>query len=176
LAAGLPHTSARSAGYETAYLQAVKRVHLAHGMLERDGRLLLVASRYPNHAEVLWNLPGGRQREGELLDETLRREFMEEVGLPIEVLGLRYVAESYDTVAGTHFTSVIFSVASEGAPVVSLDDVHVVACDFVPFSALRERLTVRVVRLPLLEHIKDPRKRYFGYAEADITIEFSDEP
>ncbi len=154
----------------------MKRVHLAHGMLEREGRLLLVASRYPNQAEALWNLPGGRQREGELLDETLRREFMEEVGLPIEIIGLRYVAESYDTVADTHFTSFVFSVASEGAPVANTDDAHIVACDFVPFSGLRERLTVRVVRAPLLEHVKDPRKRYFGYAEADITIEFNDEP
>jgi ADP-ribose pyrophosphatase YjhB (NUDIX family) len=145
-------------------------------MLEREGRLLLVASRYPNHTEVLWNLPGGRQREGELLEETLRREFAEEVGLTVEVLGLRYVAESYDTVADTHFTSFVFSVASEDAPLANPADVHVVACDWVPFSGLRERLTVRVVRAPLLEHVKDPRKRYFGYAEAGITIEFSDEP
>jgi hypothetical protein len=36
-------------------------VHLATALLEHEGRVLLVASRYPNQPEPLWNLPGGRQ-------------------------------------------------------------------------------------------------------------------
>lgn len=150
------------------------RVHLANGILERAGRLLLVASRYANHSEPLWNLPGGRQREGELLEQTVRREFIEETGLTVEVLGLRYLAESYDTVSSTHFTSFAFAVASSGTPAASGCDAHVVGCEWVPLDELHDRLTVRVVREPLLAHLLDPRKRYFGFAEAGITIEFFD--
>jgi ADP-ribose pyrophosphatase YjhB (NUDIX family) len=146
-------------------------------MLERDGRILLVASQYPNQPAPLWNLPGGRQREGELLEGTLRREFVEEVGLVTEVLELRYVAESYDAATSTHFTSFVFAVtapASDAARA-NVGDAHVVDCAWVRREDLHARLTVRVVREPLLEHLADPRARYFGYAKADITIEFRDE-
>ncbi|GAC1305410.1 MAG: hypothetical protein NVSMB21_07040 [Vulcanimicrobiaceae bacterium] len=78
-------------------------MHLVTGILERDGSLLLVASRYPNHREPLWNLPGGRQRPGELLGDALAREFVEETGLAIERAGLAYVCESYDRSARVHF-------------------------------------------------------------------------
>jgi 8-oxo-dGTP diphosphatase len=153
----------------------VTRVHLAHGILERDGRLLLVASRYRNQPEPLWNLPGGRQRPGELLEETVRREFIEEVGLLPQVLALRYVAESFDRDVDVHFTGFIFRVTSVGIPSTSANDAHVVEHDWVAFADLGRRLTVPVVRDPLIAHLTDPSKRYFGFAEAGITIEFLDE-
>jgi ADP-ribose pyrophosphatase YjhB (NUDIX family) len=148
---------------------------LAHGIVERDGRILLVASQYPNQPAPLWNLPGGRQREGELLEQTVRREFVEEVGLVADVVELRYVAESYDAPTGTHFTSFVFAVAAAGAALANAADAHVVDCAWVPRDELATRLSVRVVREPLLEHLARPAARYFGYAEAGITIEFRDE-
>jgi len=151
------------------------RVHLAHGILERDGRLLLVASRYANHPEPLWNLPGGRQRDGELLEETVRREFVEEVGLHAEVISLRYVAESYDRLGGVHFASFVFGMVATGTPATRSNDAHVVGHEWVPIDELRQKLSVRVVREPLLAHLVDPRKRYFGFQDAGITIEFLDE-
>jgi ADP-ribose pyrophosphatase YjhB (NUDIX family) len=154
----------------------VRRVHLAHGIVERDRRILLVASKYPNQPESLWNLPGGRQRQGELLDETVRREFAEEVGLVAEVHRLRYVAESYDASTDTQFTSFVFGVAAAGTARANPSDAHVVDCAWVPLDELSARLTVRVVRTPLLEHLADGAAQYFGYAEAGITIEFRDEP
>jgi hypothetical protein len=90
------------------------------------------------------------------------------------VLGLRYLAESYDSASATHFTSFTFAVASSGTPATSGSDAHVVGCAWVPLDKLRDRLTVRVVRVPLLAHLVDPRRRYFGFAEAGITIEFFD--
>src|SRR5271165_1224855 len=80
-----------------------ERVHLCSGILARAGRILLVASRYPNHATPLWNLPGGRQRPGELLEAALRREFLEETGLSVAVERLLYISESYDRATGAHF-------------------------------------------------------------------------
>jgi ADP-ribose pyrophosphatase YjhB (NUDIX family) len=152
----------------------VERIHLAHGLLERDGRVLLVASHYRNHERPLWNMPGGRQRAGETLDQTLRREFLEETQLFIENNGLRYVSESFDAATDTHFTAFIFSVSSSGTPR-KTEDAHVVEFDWVPIDELRGRIAVPVVRDPLLAHLVDPRRRYFPFAEAGISIEFSDE-
>jgi ADP-ribose pyrophosphatase YjhB (NUDIX family) len=246
-----------------------RRVHLATGLLERDGSLLLVASRYPNQPEPLWNLPGGRQRDGELLSDAVRREFLEETGLVVRVGSARYVSESYDRATNVHFLNVTFDVSVDN----SLDggdagalrqaqgdnrqaqgdnrqaqgdnrqaqgdnrqaqgdnrqaqgdnrqaqgdnrqaqgdnrqaqgdnrqaqgdnrqaqgdnrqargdsrqaqggDAHVTGLAWVPRAELAGRLTVAVVREPLLAHLGDERLRYFGFADAGITIEFSDPP
>ena len=85
-------------------------VHLATGLLEHEGRVLLVASRYPNQPEPLWNLPGGRQQPGELLAETAVREVLEETGLHVEARELAYVSESYD--GDVHFLNAIFVVVA----------------------------------------------------------------
>lgn len=151
-----------------------RRIHLATGILERDGALLLAASQYPNQAHPLWNLPGGRQRAGELLEAALRRELLEEATLAVNVGALRYVAESYDRSTGTHFVNFAFTIATPGDPRPRPDDAHVVALAWVPYAQLAQWLTVAVVREPLLAHLADPARRYFGFADAGISIEFAD--
>ncbi len=152
------------------------RVHLVTGILERRGALLLVASAYPNQREPLWNLPGGRQERDELLPDALRREFREETRLDVVVGGLRYIAESYDAATGTHFTNAAFDVSCAGEPRLPPSDPHVVDLAWVPRAELAARLTVSVVREPLLAHLAQPGQRYFGFADAGITIEFADSP
>ena len=156
----------------TATASLLNHVHLCSGLLRRAGRVLLVASAYPNHSRPLWNLPGGRQAEGELLTEALQREFAEETGLEISVGELLYVSESYD--GATHFTNVTFDVTSDGEAKLPARDAHIVALEWVPLTAIEQRLTVRVVREPLLAHLKGDRRGYFGYAEAGISIVFAD--
>lgn len=135
---------------------------------------MLVASRYPNQPGPLWNLPGGRQRHGELLRETLEREFLEETGLAVAVGPLWYVSESYDRATGTHFLNVTFAVSAEGEPRVVAGEAHVVDLAWVARGALPRRLPVRVVREPLLATLRDGPPGYFGFADAGITIEFAD--
>ena len=90
-------------------------IHLATGIAVRDARLLMVASRYPNQPEPLWNLPGGRQQPGELLVETVVREFYEETRLRVRAGELAYVSESYD--GDRHFLNATFLVELvEGHP------------------------------------------------------------
>lgn len=147
-------------------------VHLATALVRRERRLLLVASRYPNHTDPLWNLPGGRQQPGELLADTALRELREETGLQGTVRELCYVSESYDE--RTHFINATFAVDARGdLRPGRVEGDHVEDAAWVPIEELPQRLAVRVVREPLLAFLAR-EQRYAGYAEAGVTIEFPD--
>ncbi len=148
------------------------RIHLATALVRRGSDVLLVASKYPNHAEPLWNLPGGRQMPGELLTETAMRELLEETGLEGRVRELCYVSESYD--GETQITNVTFAVDASGTPSVPTHGRdHVVAAQWVSAAELAGRLAIAVVREPLLAYL-DTGARYAGYAEAGVSIVFPD--
>lgn len=153
-----------------------KRIHLCTGLLQRDGRILLVGNAYPNHADLIWGLPGGRQDGRETCAMTVERELREETSLAVRVNGLAYVAESFDTTTETQFTAFCFSIDADGEPNVPAGDAYVRACRWVPRAELASVLAVRVVREPLLGHLADPAQRFFGYLDAGITIAFGDEP
>jgi 8-oxo-dGTP diphosphatase len=153
-----------------------RRIHLCTCLLERDGRVLLVANAYPNRSDLLWNLPGGRQEDGETAAMAALRELREETALAGRIEGLAYVAESFDGATGTHFTAFCFRAAADGEAHVPAGDAHVRALRWVPRDELAGMLAVRVVREPLIAHLADPARRYFGYREAGITIAFGDEP
>jgi ADP-ribose pyrophosphatase YjhB (NUDIX family) len=166
-------------------------IHLASGIAIRDGRLLLVASHYPNQPQPLWNLPGGRQQPSELLVETVVREFYEETQLRVHAGELAYVSESYD--GERHFLNATFLVELDEESsfdklrmtpeeLQSFDKLrmthagpedHVVAAEWVPLSDVRERIVVAVVREPLLAYLQGVlERRYAGFHEAGITIEW----
>jgi 8-oxo-dGTP diphosphatase len=164
----------------------VTHVHLATGLAIRaDGTgrraVLAVASRYPNRAEPLWNLPGGRQLPGELLEETVVREVFEETGLRVRAGEIAYVSESYD--GETHFLNVTFQVEIVGrTPVdsargdttaVQANTDHVVEAAWLSVDELRERIVVAVVREPLLAYLAGSLPRHYaGFHEAGVTIEW----
>jgi len=145
------------------------------GILERNGALLLVASQYPNHPEPLWGLPGGRPRPAELLEDALVREFREETSLDVRVGALLYLSESYDDSGGVHVINATFAVSADGEPCRAVD-AHVVDLAWVPREEVAARVAVRVVRTPLLAYLAGDERRYYGFAEAGITIRFADEP
>jgi 8-oxo-dGTP diphosphatase len=51
-------------------------------VLDAAGRLLLIRRGHEPHAG-LWSLPGGRVEAGETLEQAVRREVLEETGLPV---------------------------------------------------------------------------------------------
>ena len=143
------------------------RIHLAHGLARRDNEILLVASTYENHDAPLWNLPGGRQEHGELLQETLVREVLEETGLGARIFSLAYVAESYD--GDTHYSSTVFEMGVVGNIFVPHGDDHVVDARWVPLDEIKTLILPRVLREPLLAYLENGN-RYTGFEKADISI------
>ncbi len=72
------------------------------GLLETPAGVLLVANRrvIDGREQVVWDLPGGRVEAGETLHEALRREWMEECALQIEVREMLFVSEGERTIEG----------------------------------------------------------------------------
>jgi len=69
----------------------------ARALIVRETRLLLTHCR--DERGDWYTAPGGGQVEGESLPETLVRECREEIGVEVEVAGLRYVR---DYIVGHH--------------------------------------------------------------------------
>jgi 8-oxo-dGTP diphosphatase len=68
--------------------EKVQQVHIvAGGLLERDGKFLLVNAKI-GVPKGLWNLPAGRVGEGETIEETAVREVKEETGLDVKIQGI----------------------------------------------------------------------------------------
>jgi ADP-ribose pyrophosphatase len=62
------------------------------GLLLRDGKVLLALRRRPPEAGY-WSLPGGRVEFMERLEDALRRELNEELGIDVEVESLLCVVD-----------------------------------------------------------------------------------
>lgn len=118
----------------------------------KDGRVLLVRRAKPPR-EGSWSLPGGRQRLGEAVRETARREVREETGLEVEVTALLDVVDSlHRDAAGRiayHFTLIDFLAEWRGGETVAGGDAAAVTWadpeDLAPYDLWDE--TVRLIGL-----------------------------
>jgi 8-oxo-dGTP diphosphatase len=70
---------------ERAAEQVHPHIHVACGIIEREG-LVLAAQRGPAMSMPLkWEFPGGKIKSGESADDCLRRELREELGIDVAV-------------------------------------------------------------------------------------------
>lgn len=148
-------------------------IRIATGIARRGDCILLVASRYANHDQPLWTLPGGRQERDELASETVVREVGEETGLSACVEELAYVSESYD--GQTHVSNLVFAISVEGEPHIPAGNDHVVEAAWIPVADIPHRMQVAVVREPLLAYLRGSAQRYYGFHEAGVTIRWTED-
>src|SRR5262245_14335788 len=60
-------------------------VHVTAGILTRDGKILACQRRADQSHGSKWEFPGGKCEAGESLEECLRRELREELGIEAEI-------------------------------------------------------------------------------------------
>lgn len=86
------------------------------GILERDGKVLMgLRNDSSSSFQGCWCHPGGGIEFRELMDDALRREFMEEVGLVVDV-GLSYTAVHEWFTNERHVVLILKQVFSTGEP------------------------------------------------------------
>ena len=60
-------------------------MRVAAGLVFRHGRLLIAQRRPGDHLGGQWEFPGGKVNRGESLEDCLRRELKEELGIEVRV-------------------------------------------------------------------------------------------
>jgi mutator protein MutT len=58
-------------------------VQVAAGIISHEGKYLIAKRKAGTHLAGLWEFPGGKRESGESLEECLRRELKEELGIQI---------------------------------------------------------------------------------------------
>ena len=75
----------------------------ARGICEYNDKILLLKVRSKSsHDAEKWEIPGGKVKKGEFFDEALKREFMEETGLEINIDSLYNVIQNNYTACKTN--------------------------------------------------------------------------
>ena len=69
------------------------QIHVAVGVMERDGRYLLSRRVPGTHLEGLWEFPGGKVRPGETTCDAVARELREEVDIQVGSARLLHMDE-----------------------------------------------------------------------------------
>jgi len=75
----------------------IREVRGAIGILEEDGRFLVIANHRDlgQGPELVWDLPGGTVGAGESIHDACVREMYEETGIPVQVKDLAFVVERF---------------------------------------------------------------------------------
>ena len=91
----------------------MKKTEVVCGALIQNGKVMIAQRNYGS-AEGSYEFPGGKVEEGETKEEALKREWMEECGVPIE--NLQFLAESYDFQDGKELHITCFTCTSPEKP------------------------------------------------------------
>jgi ADP-ribose pyrophosphatase YjhB (NUDIX family) len=76
------------------------------GILIHDKKLLLISHR--KRGEIYWLLPGGGVQYGEPLETALKREFMEELNIRIDVQQPALICDSIEPKGKRHILNICF--------------------------------------------------------------------
>jgi len=121
------------------------------GILEKDGKLLLIMHKKGN--KKYWLLPGGGVDYGETFESSLKREFIEEVGLEIEVGKLAFVSESIAPDLRRHIVNMYFEVKEVGGKLILGDEKILEDVKYIDIEKLEE--------ITLYPNLKKELKDYF---------------
>ncbi len=133
------------------------------GILEKDDELLLVKHIKNNNEYYL--LPGGGVDHGEDFITALKREFMEECNLDVEVEDMLFISEGIAPDGGRHIVNVYFKVSYvSGDLQVGLDGSNLIGVEYIKKSELENVILYPNTKKELKEYFenKDTGIKYLG--------------
>lgn len=111
----------------------------------RDGKVLLIRRARPPEAGH-WSLPGGKVDLWEKVEDTVRREIAEEVGVTLGPLSLLCVVDHIQPEEDAHWVAPTFLAETfEGEPAVLEPEKHT-GLDWFSPDALPEPVTIGVIQ------------------------------
>jgi A/G-specific adenine glycosylase len=143
---------------EIPYKSPAKKVphyNIGVGILINEQEEALIALR-PEEAMLggLWEFPGGKQKEGESIQETVVRELKEELGIKAEVVEpFMQLKHAYSHFKITLYASICVLIEGKPAPKTSQEIkwVPIEQLDEFPFPKANRRLTDKMMRKEFLQ-------------------------
>lgn len=129
------------------------------GILIKDEKILFVKHR--KNKEEYYLLPGGGVDFGESFESALKREFMEEVNLEVEVKNLAFVSEGIDPKGEKHIISMVFVVDYVSGEVKIPEEERIIACEYLDIKELEKYRIYPNIKKVLISGQFD-RIRYLG--------------
>lgn len=125
------------------------------GILTRDNKILLVKNLYKEFGPI-WGIPGGKQEFHESFEQTLIREFKEEVNLDIRVGRFLTIFERIQPKRPFHLVAPVFEVHSDKTPLISESE-NVIEYHFFSVEEIATNHETIMNRKELITFLKDGR-------------------
>ncbi len=129
------------------------------GILEKDDEILLV--KHTKNNKEYYLLPGGGVDHGEDFKTSLKREFLEECNLVIDVENMVFISEGIAPNGGRHIVSIYFKVSYvSGELQVGEDEGNLIGVEYIKKSDLDN--------ITLYPNTKKELKEYFENRDSGI--------
>jgi ADP-ribose pyrophosphatase len=111
------------------------------GVLLREDKVLLVLRRRPPEADC-WSLPGGRVEFMERVEDALKRELKEELGIDVAIDSLLCVTDQIIPSESIHWLAPAYRVRTLSGEPRNLEPGKTAAVEWFSLSQLPENLTI----------------------------------
>lgn len=135
-------------------------------LMDKQGRVLLVANDWSRRGKVRYTLPGGMVEAGETIPVTIAREVHEETGLRVKgIQHLAYVIQVEDHRKSERTIALAFRADYGGLLNPKDPDGHIVEARFFTADEVTVRLDEhRPLLEPLMDYIRGERGRFYAYS------------
>lgn len=129
------------------------------GILMKEDKILFVQHR--KKGEEYYLLPGGGVDFGETFETALKREFMEEVNLEIEVKNLCLISEGIDPKGEKHIVSMVFLVEYLSGELKLPEEERIIGAQYLDKTSIENNIVYPNIKNELLKGDFD-KIRYLG--------------